>query len=102
MQASFCACWTARRISASAARKKIHADTRIVAATNLVLDEAVQSGRFRRDLFHRLDVLQLRVPPLRERVEAIVRLSRRTSWRARASPLSPRRSGCDGRLLLAR
>ena len=55
--------------------KKIHADTRIVAATNLVLDEAVQSGRFRRDLFHRLDVLQLRVPPLRERVEEIAPLA---------------------------
>ncbi len=55
--------------------KKTVVDPRIVAATNMDLNHAIASGRFRRDLFHRLDVFQLRVPPLRERVEDIAPLS---------------------------
>ncbi len=56
--------------------RKVAADVRIVAATNLNLEEAVQSGKFRRDLFHRLDAFHLRVPPLRERAEDIGPLAR--------------------------
>jgi transcriptional regulator with PAS, ATPase and Fis domain len=56
--------------------RKVIADVRIVAATNLNLEEAVQSGKFRRDLFHRLDAFHLRVPPLRERTEDIAPLAR--------------------------
>jgi transcriptional regulator with PAS, ATPase and Fis domain len=56
--------------------RKVLADARIVAATNLVLSEAVQSGKFRRDLFHRLDVFHLHVPALRERVEDIAPLTK--------------------------
>jgi transcriptional regulator with PAS, ATPase and Fis domain len=55
--------------------RKITADVRIVAATNLNLEDAVQEGKFRRDLFHRLDAFHLRVPPLRERVEDIAPLA---------------------------
>jgi transcriptional regulator of acetoin/glycerol metabolism len=43
-------------------------DVRVVAATNAPLDEAVREGRFRLDLFHRLDVLAVTLPPLRDRV----------------------------------
>jgi two-component system NtrC family response regulator len=46
-------------------------DTRIVAATNVILDEAVTNRVFRQDLFFRLDVLTLKIPPLRERKEDI-------------------------------
>lgn len=46
-------------------------DVRVVAATNENLHEAVQQGRFRSDLFFRLNVLPIRIPPLRERVEDI-------------------------------
>jgi DNA-binding NtrC family response regulator len=46
-------------------------DVRVVAATNVNLEEAIQAGRFRADLYHRLSPIQIRVPPLRERVADI-------------------------------
>jgi transcriptional regulator with PAS, ATPase and Fis domain len=56
--------------------RKITVDVRVVAATNQNLELAVQEGRFRQDLFHRLSQFQLRVPPLRERPEDIAALAR--------------------------
>src|SRR5205085_3923483 len=52
-------------------QKKIDVNTRILAATNQNLEEAVQAHRFRGDLFYRLNQCQVRVPPLRERKEDI-------------------------------
>jgi transcriptional regulator with PAS, ATPase and Fis domain len=51
--------------------RKVSVDVRIVAATNQNLEEAVKAGRFRRDLYHRLSQMLVRVPPLRERPEDI-------------------------------
>jgi DNA-binding NtrC family response regulator len=51
--------------------RTIRADVRIVAATNVNLEEAVTSGSFREDLFYRLNVIHLHVPPLRDRRDDI-------------------------------
>lgn len=51
--------------------KEVAVDVRVLAATHVNLDKAVDEGRFREDLYHRLNVLQVTPPPLRERPEDI-------------------------------
>ena len=66
-----------RKIRRVGGTKPIAVDVRIVAATNRNLKELVALGQFREDLFHRLDLYRLTVPPLRERGEDILKLADR-------------------------
>ena len=56
--------------------RTIQVDTRVIAATNLALEDEIEAGRFRDDLYYRLNTLEIRLPPLRERRDDIPSLSR--------------------------
>jgi PAS domain S-box-containing protein len=56
--------------------KDIHLDLRVIAATNKNLREAVKEGAFRQDLYFRLNVIQILIPPLRDRSEDIVPMTK--------------------------
>ncbi len=70
-----------REINRVGGRVSIPIDIRLVAATNVNLAEAVRGGRFREDLYYRLNVAQVQVPPLRERRGDIVPLAEHFSAR---------------------
>ncbi|MBI5772639.1 MAG: sigma-54-dependent Fis family transcriptional regulator, partial [Verrucomicrobia bacterium] len=57
-----------RRLGSS---KELHTDARLIAATNQNLEERIRAGKFREDLFFRLNVVELGIPPLRERREDV-------------------------------
>jgi two-component system nitrogen regulation response regulator GlnG len=68
-------------------RQPIKANVRIVAATHRDLRQLIRQGLFREDLFYRLNVVPIRLPPLRERIEDIPLLARHFLERARAAGL---------------
>jgi two-component system response regulator HydG len=77
-----------RRVGESTAMK---VDVRIVAATNRDIELEVQEKRFRQDLYYRLNVVTLRVPPLRERLEDVPALAEHFLKRANARSPNPKR-----------
>ncbi len=64
-----------REVIPVGATEAIPIDTRIIAATNRDLEEEIKRGNFRRDLFYRLNVISIHLPPLRERVDDIPMLA---------------------------
>lgn len=60
-----------RKFEAVGSSKSQHADIRVISATNSDLEKDIAEGRFRQDLFYRLNTIELRIPSLKERVEDI-------------------------------
>lgn len=65
-----------RKFSRVGGTKDIEVSSRIIAATNTELEDAVKQGQFRKDLFYRLNVIRIEVPILRERKDDIILLTR--------------------------
>jgi DNA-binding NtrC family response regulator len=79
------------RIHRVGSNHETHVDLRVIAASNRNLEDEVKQGRFREDLFYRLNVIELVVPPLRDRPEDILLLANRfleefSRGRCRLSP----------------
>src|SRR5436190_9005873 len=65
-----------KRFQRVGGRQEIHSDARVIAATNAGLQESVAAGKFREDLYFRLAVMVVKVPPLRERGDDVVLLAK--------------------------
>ena len=76
MQTQFLRVLEEKRVRPVGSDREAPVNTRVIAATNRRLTEEVEAGRFRQDLFYRLEVVTIRVPPLRERLEDIPGLAR--------------------------
>ena len=80
-----------RRIRRLGGNKEIPVEVRVIAASNRALRELVAVGQFREDLFHRLDLYRLQIPPLRERGEDVAVLAEQLMERLCARHRLPRK-----------
>ena len=96
MQVKLLRALQSKRFTPVGANREIEVDVRIVAATNRNLEEMIRQGQFREDLFYRLNVLPIQLPPLRERrndIEHLVRyfIEKFNQQHRQAAPSSERR-----------
>ncbi len=75
MQAKLLRVLQEREVEALGSNKLEKVDIRVIAATAVNLEEVVRQGKFRADLYYRLNVIELKIPPLRERTEDIPELA---------------------------
>jgi MoxR-like ATPase len=78
-----------REVLAVGAQRPVTVDVLVVAATNRNLEDMVERGAFRRDLFARLAMARLRIPALRDRSEDLFSIAEGLARRARMAPLAP-------------
>ena len=78
--------------------KPIRTDFRLVVATNVDLEKAVKDGRFREDLYYRVNVIPIRMPPLRERIDDLPELARLFVERYKTKFKKPVRGVADSAL----
>lgn len=76
MQAKLLRVLEEREIVRVGGNKRISVDVRVIAATNKDLRKLIAEGKFREDLYHRIKVIEIKLPPLRERIEDIPLLAR--------------------------
>ncbi len=85
-----------REVTPLGSDQPVAVDVRLVAATNMPLEAMAEQGRFREDLFYRLNTITIELPPLRERLEDLPALARRfADQSARRYQLSSRRLSSD-------
>src|SRR5438093_6039621 len=92
MQAKVLTAIEDRKIRRLGGTRELAVDVRIIAATNRDLKQLVAEGKFREDLFHRLDLFRLQLPPLRERGDDILKLAETLLTRLRERHHLPRKA----------
>jgi two-component system NtrC family response regulator len=90
----------ARQIERLGGRATIDVDVRVLAATHVDLEQAISQGRFREDLYYRLNVVDIALPPLRQRGEDILLLAKALLYRC-ATEHNRRLSGFDRQAMTA-
>ena len=89
-----------KAIRAVGAQRETAVDVRILSATHRNLNELVRAGKFREDLYYRINVIELRVPPLRERPEDILLLAAHILERLAGQERKPAKLAADAAALL--
>lgn len=100
MQAKLLRVLQERRFERVGGSETVEVDVRVIAATNRSLQKLITEGRFREDLFYRLNVIKLHLPPLHERAEDIPLLA--THFVDKYSPSGPKRMAPDAMEVLLR